>query len=302
MRIGWLAALPLAAAVGLSAPGHRAGARDRQGRPAGAAVRHLCAARARSCAWAPSSASRTSMPPAASRRWAAPSSSWSCWIPATPPRRPRTRRSAWSPSTTTWSPRPAPICRSFTLAVTEVTERAKLPMLTLSYSDMITERGFDYIFQTSATSGSQAIQSLPTLVELARSAGARSEDRRDRHRQHRGLDLVRQADARASAQGAGAGARGRRDLHAAAGGCDALDPAAAHDPAGSVLLPADRDLRCQARAREDERVRPRPGPHPDRLVRHRDRRAGHAQHDGPGASCRASWRWSRTGARRATRT
>jgi branched-chain amino acid transport system substrate-binding protein len=36
---------------------------------------------------------------------------------------------------------------SFTLAVTEVTERAKLPMLTLSYSDLITERGFKYIFQ-----------------------------------------------------------------------------------------------------------------------------------------------------------
>ena len=144
------------------------------------------------------------MPPAASRRWAAPSSSWSCSIPATPPRRPRTRRSAWSPSTTIWSPRPAPICRSFTLAVTEVTERAKLPMLTLSYSDMITERGFDYIFQTSATSGSQAIQSLPTLVELAQVRRRRSEDRRDRHRQHRGLDLLGQADARASAQGAGA--------------------------------------------------------------------------------------------------
>src|SRR5690606_15294846 len=31
---------------------------------------------------------------------------------------------------------------SFTLAVTEVTERAELPMLTLSYSDQITERGF----------------------------------------------------------------------------------------------------------------------------------------------------------------
>jgi len=60
---------------------------------------------------------------------------------------------------------------SFTLAVTEVTERAQLPMLTLSYSDMITERGFEYIFQTSATSGSQAIQSLPTLMELAKAAG-----------------------------------------------------------------------------------------------------------------------------------
>jgi branched-chain amino acid transport system substrate-binding protein len=44
---------------------------------------------------------------------------------------------------------------SFTLAVTEVTERAGLPMLTLSYSDMITARGFKYIFQTSASSGSQ---------------------------------------------------------------------------------------------------------------------------------------------------
>ena len=47
---------------------------------------------------------------------------------------------------------------SFTLAVTEVTERANLPVLTLSYSDMITERGFKYVFQTSATSGSQAEQ------------------------------------------------------------------------------------------------------------------------------------------------
>jgi len=61
---------------------------------------------------------------------------------------------------------------SFTLAVTEVTERANLPMLTLSYSDLITQRGFKYIFQTSATSGSQAEQSLPVILETARSAGA----------------------------------------------------------------------------------------------------------------------------------
>jgi branched-chain amino acid transport system substrate-binding protein len=59
---------------------------------------------------------------------------------------------------------------SFTLAVTEVTERAELPMLTLSYSDQITERGFKYIFQTSATSGSQATQALPVLVQIAESA------------------------------------------------------------------------------------------------------------------------------------
>jgi branched-chain amino acid transport system substrate-binding protein len=59
---------------------------------------------------------------------------------------------------------------SFTLAVTEVTERAELPVLTLSYSDQITERGFKYVFQTSATSGSQATQALPVLVKIAESA------------------------------------------------------------------------------------------------------------------------------------
>ena len=58
---------------------------------------------------------------------------------------------------------------SFTLAVTEVTERAKLPMLTLSYSDQITARGFKYIFQTSATAGRQADIALPTILGLAES-------------------------------------------------------------------------------------------------------------------------------------
>jgi branched-chain amino acid transport system substrate-binding protein len=61
---------------------------------------------------------------------------------------------------------------SFTLAVTEVTERAELPMLTLSYSDLITSRGFKYVFQTSATAGSQAEQSLPVILKLAQSTGA----------------------------------------------------------------------------------------------------------------------------------
>lgn len=56
---------------------------------------------------------------------------------------------------------------SFTLAVTEVTERAQLPVLTLSYSDLITERGFKYVFQTSATAASQAQQALPVVLDLA---------------------------------------------------------------------------------------------------------------------------------------
>lgn len=59
---------------------------------------------------------------------------------------------------------------SFTLAVTEVTERAELPVLTLSYSDVITGRGFKYVFQTSPTGGAQANGALPALLEIAKQA------------------------------------------------------------------------------------------------------------------------------------
>jgi len=62
---------------------------------------------------------------------------------------------------------------SFTLAVTEVTERAELPMLTLSYSDKITERGYKFIFQTSPTGGTQSTNALPTIVQLAEKATGR---------------------------------------------------------------------------------------------------------------------------------
>ncbi|MFL6581236.1 MAG: ABC transporter substrate-binding protein [Burkholderiales bacterium] len=59
---------------------------------------------------------------------------------------------------------------SFTLAVTEVTERAQLPVLTFSYSDLITSRGFKYVFQTSATGVQQAEGSLPALIDMAQKA------------------------------------------------------------------------------------------------------------------------------------
>ncbi|WP_375458251.1 ABC transporter substrate-binding protein [uncultured Enterovirga sp.] len=62
---------------------------------------------------------------------------------------------------------------SFTLAVTEVTERAQLPVLTLSYSDLLTDRGFKYIFQTAATASSQSAQGLPELMKLAESASGK---------------------------------------------------------------------------------------------------------------------------------
>ena len=56
---------------------------------------------------------------------------------------------------------------SFTLAVTEVTERERLPWLTLSYADSITNRGFKYVFQTSPTGGTQAETALPQVVDMA---------------------------------------------------------------------------------------------------------------------------------------
>jgi len=62
---------------------------------------------------------------------------------------------------------------SFTLAVTEVTERAELPVLTLSYSDLITDRGFKFVFQTAATSSVQSELGLPQLMKLAETASGK---------------------------------------------------------------------------------------------------------------------------------
>ena len=59
---------------------------------------------------------------------------------------------------------------SFTLAVTEVTERAGVPWFTLSYADAITNRGFQYVYQTSPTAEQQAAAALPTLLQLAKAA------------------------------------------------------------------------------------------------------------------------------------
>ncbi|NEI72550.1 ABC transporter substrate-binding protein [Rhizobium lusitanum] len=59
---------------------------------------------------------------------------------------------------------------SFTLAVSEVTERAQLPMLTTSYSDQITSRGFKYIFQMPLTGEGQAVEAIPALMDVAKAA------------------------------------------------------------------------------------------------------------------------------------
>ena len=59
---------------------------------------------------------------------------------------------------------------TFTLAITEVTERAQLPWLTLSYADSITDRGFKFVFQSSMPAGKQSIETLPTVLNLAKAA------------------------------------------------------------------------------------------------------------------------------------
>jgi branched-chain amino acid transport system substrate-binding protein len=60
---------------------------------------------------------------------------------------------------------------SFTLSVTEVTERAGLPWLTLSYSSVITDRGFRNVFQTALIATEQSARALPVALDLAKSVG-----------------------------------------------------------------------------------------------------------------------------------
>jgi branched-chain amino acid transport system substrate-binding protein len=59
---------------------------------------------------------------------------------------------------------------SFTLAITEVTERAGLPWVTLSYADQITERGFKFIAQTTMQASKLALNSMPTVLDMATKA------------------------------------------------------------------------------------------------------------------------------------
>lgn len=60
---------------------------------------------------------------------------------------------------------------SFTIAVTEVTEQAHLPWLTVSAADAITGRGYKYIFQTTYPGSLQGAAVVPALVRLGEVAG-----------------------------------------------------------------------------------------------------------------------------------
>ena len=168
---------------------------------------------------------------------------------------------------------------SFTLAVTEVTERAKLPMLTLSYSDLITAARLQV--------------HLPDLGDGRLAGGAvpagDPEDRRKRDGRASPKTVAIITDNTAPRSSSvkpmrerllkelGLAARGRRDLHAAARRRHAAGAEGPRGAARPAVLPADGHLGRQARSGEDERVRHGQGQGPDHLVRHRDRRAGHAE-------------------------
>lgn len=60
---------------------------------------------------------------------------------------------------------------SFTLTCTEVSERDKLPWLTISYSDAITTRGFKYVFDTSPPATKQAALGIDAVLAMAQEKG-----------------------------------------------------------------------------------------------------------------------------------
>jgi branched-chain amino acid transport system substrate-binding protein len=59
---------------------------------------------------------------------------------------------------------------AFALAITEVTERAHLPWMTFAYADQFTKRGFNYIFKTTVPASRIAIDTLPIMLSMAKSA------------------------------------------------------------------------------------------------------------------------------------
>ena len=112
---------------------------------------------------------------------------------------------------------------SFTLAVTEVTERAQLPWLTLSYSDAITNRGFKFIFQTSPTADWQAAETVPTALELAETATGKRPKTVGIMQDNTAspVSFGKQLREGGGLEKAGLKPVGRPDLHAAAVGRDA---------------------------------------------------------------------------------
>lgn len=64
---------------------------------------------------------------------------------------------------------------SLTLAISEVTERRGVPLLTMSFSDTITERGFKYVFQIVSPGSAIGAATFDYTVALAQQAGEKLE-------------------------------------------------------------------------------------------------------------------------------
>lgn len=60
---------------------------------------------------------------------------------------------------------------SFTLAATEVSERQGLPVLTFSFADDVTGRGYRYVFREDAPASLHVRDAIPAIKELASEAG-----------------------------------------------------------------------------------------------------------------------------------
>ena len=62
------------------------------------------------------------------------------------------------------------VLSGMTLVVTELAERNDLPWITMTFADMLTERGFHYTFESVPVASVQAREALPTVLKLAKDA------------------------------------------------------------------------------------------------------------------------------------
>ncbi|MCX5818509.1 MAG: ABC transporter substrate-binding protein [Deltaproteobacteria bacterium] len=60
---------------------------------------------------------------------------------------------------------------SLSLAVSEVTERSEVPFLTMSFTDLLTKRGFKYIFQVVPLASHMGKAQLTYTLEMAKASG-----------------------------------------------------------------------------------------------------------------------------------
>lgn len=60
---------------------------------------------------------------------------------------------------------------SFTLAATEISERQEVPVLTFSFADDITERGYSYVFREDAPASQHVEDAVPLLTNVMEEAG-----------------------------------------------------------------------------------------------------------------------------------